>query len=132
MKPAITLSGAVTGATLVLMLSGCNAEPAVPEQLPFATPGANLTVTQSGTGCTPDGAYRANVAWQVADTLSSRLEIQVGSEGQVFARSNERSGNEVTGEWVSSGSVFLLLDRENDQLLAAIAAGPGDCAAPTP
>ncbi|MDQ3617368.1 MAG: hypothetical protein M3374_01345 [Pseudomonadota bacterium] len=133
MKHALTLPAAISIAVLVT-LSACTAKPEIPEQLPFATAGASLTVTQVGTNCSANGVYSADVAWQVADTLALKIEIQVGREGKVFARSNERIGSEATGEWVSPGSLFLLLDRDSKQLLAATPAGAGNCngSAPAP
>jgi hypothetical protein len=118
----------LTATALAWTLAACSREPPTPPQLPFAVPGASLTITQVGNACTTEGAYTAKVAWQVADRLPSKLEVQLGTtERQVFARSNERSGSEETGEWVTQGAVFHLLDRKRKTLLASTQAGPGNC-----
>lgn len=113
------------GASLV----ACSA-PGLPEQLPFAEPGVSFTVAPVGAGCTDAGAYRAKVSWDVPPAVSSKIEIQVGAqERKVFARSNDPAGSEETGDWVTAGLVFALVDRDSDMPLAAIQAGPGQCAA---
>lgn len=110
-------------------LVACSA-PGLPEQLPFAEPGVSFTVAPASTGCTDSGAYRGKVSWDVPAAISSKIEIQVGAqERKVFARSNESAGSEETGDWVSEGMVFALVDRDSDMPLAAIKAGPGQCAA---
>ncbi|HEU4773848.1 MAG TPA: hypothetical protein VFS82_04925 [Lysobacter sp.] len=110
-----------------LSLAACSA-PGLPEQLPFAEPGVGFTVVPGGVGCTSTGSYRGKVSWEVPGSMTSKVEIQVGAqERQVFARSNESVGSEETGDWVSKGMVFALIDRNTDMLLAAIEAGPGQC-----
>lgn len=119
----------LTTTALAWTLAACSSEPPTPPQLPFAVPGASLTVTQVGDACTAAGAYNARVAWEVAEELPAKLEVQAGTtERQVFARSNERSGSQETGEWVVAGTVFHLLDRERNTLLASTQAAPGNCA----
>lgn len=110
-----------------LSLAACSA-PGLPESLPFAEPGVSFTVAPSGAGCTSTGSYQGKVSWEVPGAMTSKIEIQVGAqERQVFARSNEPVGSEETGDWVSKGMVFVLLDRNTGMLLAAIEAGPGQC-----
>jgi hypothetical protein len=110
-----------------LSLAACSA-PGLPDQLPFAEPGVSFTIVPSGVGCTSTGSYRGKVSWEVPGSMTSKVEIQVGEqERQVFARSNESVGSEETGDWVSKGMVFALIDRNTDMLLAAIEAGPGQC-----
>ena len=113
--------------TATLLLAACG-KPEIPEQLPYAEPGAVLQVTPVGEGCGAGGSYRARVSWDVPPALSNKVEIQVGREHKVFARSDAAAGEEETGEWTSEGMVFSLLDRETDMLLAAVEAGPGNCA----
>lgn len=99
-----------------------------PETMPFAKPGVQFTVTQVGETCGENGVYRGEVAWQVPESMTSKVEIQVSQQRrQVFARSNDRVGSKQTDLWVRQGLEFYLLDRDNDTLLAAIEAGPGDC-----
>ncbi|MEG3191773.1 hypothetical protein [Lysobacter sp. D1-1-M9] len=126
MKPATCRVSVI--ALLSLVLVACGSEPEMPPHLPFATPGASLTVEPVGTACTAAGLYRASVAWQVEDALVEQLEVQVGTtERTVFARSDERSGSAETGDWVRAETVFHLLNRNGDRLLASTQAGPGDC-----
>lgn len=114
---------------LAVSLAACGA-PQVPEQLPFVEPGVEFSVAPAGMGCTPEGAYRGKVTWDVPLSMSSKIEIQVGDERQVFARSNDSAGSEQTGVWVSEGMVFVLLDRDTDMVMGALKAGPGNCSVP--
>ena len=116
-------------ATFVLVVSlGACSPPALPDQFPFAEPGVEFSVVPDGIGCTPEGAYRGKVSWEVPGAMSSKIEIQVGGEDhKVFARSNESSGSETTGDWVNAGMVFVMRDRDTDMVLAALKAGPGQC-----
>lgn len=119
--------------TLVLafctvLLSACTRVPPVPPQMPFAEPGVSLIVTQKSDSCGPTGAYRAEVAWQVPATMATRLEVQVGAmERKYFVRSKAPSGKQETGEWVSPGLAFFLVDRDANKVIAATTAGPGMC-----
>ncbi|MFP7722066.1 hypothetical protein [Lysobacter sp. A3-1-A15] len=122
----VTKSLAVLAAAFAL--GACTPAPTEPPAMPFAVPGAELTVIAADAACGPTGAYVADVAWRVDPAVAPKLEIQVGrDERKVFARSNEAGGTERTGEWVSSGMRFYLLDRESSRLLAAVDAGPGRC-----
>jgi len=104
---------------------------AAPAEMPFALPGVSLSVTQSSETCQPTGAYRATVAWEVPANLASRLEVQVdATERKHFVRSTQRTGQHQTGEWVSKGLAFFLIDRDTDMLLAATTARAGDCGMP--
>lgn len=114
---------------LAVSLVACSAPP-VPEQLPFAEPGVEFSVVPVNSGCSPEGYYRATVSWDVPMATSSKIEIQVGDERQVFARSNDAAGNEQTGDWVDEGMMFVLRDRDTDMILAALKAGPGNCKVP--
>ena len=120
---------APAGALLVIVLAlcGCSPVPSEPESMPFAVPGARLDVTPAGLGCSSEGLYAADVAWSLDPGVAPTVEIQVGAERKVFARADEPAGSEQTGEWVSPGMRFYLLDRESDRLLAAVEAGAGQC-----
>lgn len=99
-----------------------------PSQMPFARQGVEFTLAQVGDSCSDQGAYTGKVSWQVPESLTSHLEVQVSQKRrQIFTRSNERVGSEKTGPWVKPGLEFYLLDRDNEILLAAFRAGPGQC-----
>lgn len=124
--PRLIRCAAIAVATC-FALAAC-AAPEVPEQLPFAEPGVTFSVTPVGPGCAPGGAYRSTVSWDVPLSMSSKIEVQIGAEERkVFARSNESVGSEQTDVWTSDGMVFILVDRDTDMVLAAVAAGPGRC-----
>ena len=128
MIPATT-SFAIAGC-LALTLAACSKQAPAPASMPFAEPGVSLSVTQLSSECDSKGNYRANVAWQIPQTQPARVEIQFGvSERQVFARSDQRNGNEETGLWVSKDSVFYLLDRESNKVIAATQAPAANCEA---
>ncbi|WP_043958289.1 hypothetical protein [Lysobacter sp. A03] len=119
-----------TSLALALVLAACSA-PSTPEQLPFFEPGVEFTVNQVGTGCTADGAYRAKVSWDVPPSMSSKIEVQVGDDrAGIFARSNDSTGSDETGDWVRDGTLFVMVDRDTKMVLAAVKAGPGNCSAP--
>ena len=128
----LTRSAAVLA--IAAALGACSPVPTEPESMPFSVPGAQISVTPTAGGCSPEGAYTADVAWALDAGIAPTIEIQVGLERKVFARSDEASGSEPTGAWVSPGMRFYLLDRESDRLLAAVEAGPGRCppAGPVP
>ena len=115
---------------LVVLLAACGDPPAPPPQkIPYAAPGVRLSVEQSSPACGPTGSYRAKVAWQVPAQRAGKLEVQVDArQRKHFVRSTQASGEQQTGEWVSSGLAFYLVDRNTDEVLAATAAGPGQCA----
>ena len=114
---------------LAASLVACSAPP-VPGQLPFAEPGVEFSIAPASPGCSPEGHYRAAVSWDVPLATSSKVEIQVGDEHKVFARSNDAAGSEQTGDWVGEGMLFVLRDRDTDMILAALKAGPGNCVVP--
>lgn len=112
---------------IMVLLAACGRPDEVPEQLPYAEPGVEFSV-EPATGATcGNGAYRSVARWDVPPSLTSKVEIQVGDQRQVFARSNDAVGSEETGEWTSDGMLFVLLDRETNMLLGALRAGAGPC-----
>lgn len=131
-EPFHSMSRLRVGATVCAVLLCACTEPTSTQQaapkMPFALPGVSLSVTQSSETCQPQGSYRATVRWEVPAGLASRLEVQVDAvERKHFVRSSQRTGQHETGEWVSKGLGFFLVDRDTDTLLAATMAGAGDC-----
>ncbi len=65
--------------------------------------------------CAPTGLPKVRVAWEVPSDLL--VEIRIGApEGTVFARSRG-SGSRDTGNWVTDGMEFFLVDVEAGQVL---------------
>lgn len=118
--PALAIAG---------LLVACGRPDEVPAQLPYFEPGVQFSVEPAAGATCNNGAYRGVASWEVPPSLTSKVEIQVGDQRQVFARSNDASGSEETGEWTSSGMLFVLLDRETDMVLGALRAGAGPCGA---
>jgi hypothetical protein len=57
-----------------------------------------------------------------------KTEVRIDKlDGQVFARSNDRTSHQETGNWVRPGTWFLLFDRKSGDLLGAVQAGPKPC-----
>ena len=115
-------------AAALALLAACGRPGEVPEQLPHAEPGVEFSVEPVAGATCDNGAYRALVQWDVPPSLTSKIEVQVSDQRQIFARSNDAAGNKETEEWTSEGLLFVLLDRETGMTLAALEAGPGPCA----
>lgn len=113
---------------VTVLLAACGRPGEVPDQLPYAEPGVSFSVEPVADARCNNGVYRAVARWDVPPSLTSKIEIQVTGERQVFARSNEAAGSEETDEWTADGTLFVLLDRETGMTLAALRAGPGPCA----
>ena len=123
-----SLRRVLPAAAAISLLAACGRPGEVPEQLPYAEPGVEFRVDPVAGAACNDGAYRALVQWDVPPSLTSRVEVQVSEQRQIFARSNDAAGNKETEEWTSEGLLFVLLDRETGMTLAALQAGPGPCA----
>lgn len=119
---------ALPTAALAVLLVACGRPDEVPEQLPYVEPGVEFAVEPLSSATCNGDAYRANARWDVPMSLTSKIEIQVSDDRQVFARSNDSTGSQETGEWTSDGMLFVLLDRETGMMLAALRAGAGPCA----
>jgi len=124
-----SLPRALTAAAALVLLAACGRPGEVPEQLPHAESGVDFRVEPVADATCNEGAYRALVQWDVPPSLTSKVEVQVSEQRQIFARSNDAAGNKETEEWTSEGLLFVLLDRETGMTLAALEAGPGPCAA---
>jgi hypothetical protein len=115
------------------ILAACGKNPPEPPvaTLPYIESGVTFTITPTDAPCGAKGQYVADVSWSVPPTSSEKVEVQVGAaERNVFAKSNARTGSERTGQWVVPGLTFYLIDRDAEQVLAAINAGQnGACVA---
>lgn len=112
------------------LLVACGGQPpSIPEQ-PFTAPGVSFSLTPSAArDCEPGTVYQARLNWRIENPGDkTRLEIRIdAADGQLFARSNDPVGSAETGQWVSRGMWFVLLDRRTGALLAAQRAGPERC-----
>lgn len=116
-------------ALLALLLSACGSEPSALPDRPFAKPGVSFTLTPSAArDCDPETVYRGRVDWSVEGRDRVRLEIRVNDRhGALFARSNEPRGSAWTEQWVRRGLWLVLIDRDRDEVLATLRAGPETC-----
>jgi len=106
-------------ACLLLCLAACDRAPKPAPSIPYAKQGVRFTVTP-----VPGDCARATVEWNVPESMSPRLEIQVDAKTrQVFARSNEHEGKQSTGAWVRPRMAFYLVDRDSGDVLAASRVG---------
>ena len=77
------------------------------------------------TVCAEGELGQTTINWDVRSVLEEdeeqeEVEVRVGSEtGNLFAR-GDRTGSALTGEWVSDGMTFYLLNRLNGELLDTI------------
>lgn len=128
MQMHTSLRRVLPAAAAITLLAACGQPGEVPGQLPYAEPGVEFSVEPVDGAACNEGAYRALVQWDVPPSLTSKVEVQVSEQRQIFARSNDAAGNKETEEWTSEGLLFVLLDRETGMTLAALEAGPGPCA----
>lgn len=106
-------------ACLLVCLAACGRAPKPAPSIPYARQGVHFTITP-----VPGDCARAMIEWKVPESMSTRIEIQVGSDTrQVFARSNEHEGQAPTGAWVRPRMAFYLVDRDSGDVLAATRAG---------
>ncbi len=115
-------------AVIALALTGCHhGPPPMPTQA-FTAPGVTLKLDPpAAPDCKPTTTYRATLTWTVQSDLP-KTNVRIGSPtGKLFARSNDEKAHEETGDWVRPGMWFILLTRDDDEVLGAIQAGPKAC-----
>ncbi|HEV2606585.1 MAG TPA: hypothetical protein VGT79_01255 [Xanthomonadaceae bacterium] len=120
---------AIATITLSFALAAChNKPPAMPAQ-GFTHEGVTLTLDPpAAPDCKPNTSYRATLKWSVSGMDAPKTEVRLGKlDGQVFARSNDRTAHAETGDWVKPGLWFLLFNRKSGELLGAVQAGPKPC-----
>lgn len=118
---------AIVAVVIVLALAACKAKTEMPTQ-PFTKAGVTMKLDPpAAPSCKPGTRYRATLTWTV-DASSPKTDVRInGPEGQLFARSNDRSYHAETGDWVTPGLWFILSDRRSGEVLGAIQAGPKPC-----
>jgi len=118
-------------ATLALssFLAACHSQPPTMPTQAFAHEGVKLTLDPpAAPNCKPGTNYRATLKWSVDGMDAPKTEVRIDKlDGQVFARSNDRTAHAETGEWVKPGMWFLLFDRKSGEMLGAVQAGPKPC-----
>ncbi len=120
---------AVSVLAVAIALAGCGKkQPPMPTQA-FAAPGVTFKLNPpAAPDCKPDTAYVATVSWAFDGRDAAKTEVRINKpDGDLFARSNDRTGHADTGKWVKPGMWFLLSDRKSGELLGAVQAGPKPC-----
>ncbi len=112
-----------------LALAACHNGPQPMPTQAFAKPGVTMKLDPPGApDCKPDTTYKATLSWSVDGMDTTKTDVHIGApDGQLFARSNDRSYHAETGNWVKPGLWFLLSDRKSGEILAALQAGPKPC-----
>jgi hypothetical protein len=120
---------AIATITLSFALAACHNKPSVMPMQPFTHEGVTLTLDPSAApNCKPGTTYTATVKWSVSGMDAPKTEVRIDKlDGQVFARSNDRTAHSDTGNWVRPGTWFLLFNRKSGELLGAVQAGPKPC-----
>lgn len=118
----------IVATALALSLSACHTKPAMPTQA-FTKPGVTLKLDPpAAPDCKPGTTYKATLSWEVEGVDSPKTDVHINTpDGQLFARSNDRSYRAETGNWVKPGLWFILSDRRSGELLGALQAGPTPC-----
>ncbi len=112
-----------------LALAACHHEPPTMPTKAFTHEGVTLTLDPpAAPNCKPGTTYTATLKWSVDGMDAPKTEVRINKpDGQVFARSNDRTAHSETGNWVTPGLWFLLFDRKSGELLGALQAGPRPC-----
>ena len=120
---------AVSILSAALALTGCGKkQPTMPTQA-FVAQGIKLKLDPAAApDCKPDTTYVATLSWSAEGRDAPKTEVRINKpDGEVFARSNDRTAHAETGKWVKPGLWFLLSDRKSGELLGALQAGPKPC-----
>lgn len=123
--PIITI--AIASASIAL--TACNHQPPPMPTHAFTNEGVTLKLDPpAAPDCKPTTHYRAELTWSVSASDTPKTDVRIVSPtGTLFARSNDNKAHAETGDWVTPGMWFLLLDRQSGQLLGAVQAGPKPC-----
>ena len=128
--------GVLTGVLAAgFALSGCSANPSI--SVPIQTlgtsaapgpvagqPGMALVVQPTPRACATSGAgaYQASVAWRLTGSPAGPVVVRIKSRtGVLFAEASGVTGQAATGNWVTPGMAFYLLDARGTVLASAAA-----------
>lgn len=127
---------------MLLLAAACNKAPTdvVPQdaaELPAAAEPstepaaerADITITPVPTDDCKPRRYTAEIAWSVPGSLPHvELEVRVSKpDGGLMAYKKGRNASAMTGNWVSPGVPFYLVDRTTKEVVAQATSGPYDC-----
>jgi hypothetical protein len=134
MRTAHSFRTGIASATLAIALiasAGCSKKPQ-DNPMPgkeFVNAGVQMKLDPAAApNCNPNTLFRATLSWSVDGQAAPKTEVRIDKpDGNVFARSNDRSTHADTGNWVKPGTWFLLFDRKSGNMLGALRAGPTPC-----
>ena len=120
---------AATAALMAFTLAACNNKSQPMPTESFMRPGVSMKLDPpNAPNCTPNTVYRATLTWSVDGIDAPKTEVRTErTDGNVFARSNDRTAHAETGDWVKPGMWFLLFNRKTNEMLGAVQAGPKPC-----
>jgi hypothetical protein len=116
-------------ALAVLALAACGSKQQPMPAQSFAKPGVSIKLDPpAAPNCKPGTLYRATLSWTVQGVEAPKTEVRIDKpDGEVFARSNDKTVHQETGDWVRPGMWFLLFDRRSGEMLGSLQAGPKPC-----
>lgn len=130
----------------ILLTTSCNKAPddvvpsASTDAAPAAKPSAadanaappvdsilNITPVRTD-NCKPSG-YTAELTWSLpAERINTGIEVRVNKpDGGLLAYKQARRASATTGNWVTSGTKFFLVDRQTGEVITEVTAGEYDC-----
>ena len=120
---------ATAAALMAFALAACNNKSQPMPTASFTRPGVSMKLDPpNAPNCKPNTIYRATLTWSVDGIDAPKTEVRMErTDGNVFARSNDRTAHAETGDWVKPGVWFLLFNRKTDEMLGALQAGPKPC-----
>ena len=113
----------------VLALAACGHQPQSTPAQSFAKPGVSIKLDPpAAPNCKPATLYRATLSWTVQGIEAPKTEVRIDKpDGELFARSNDKTAHAETGDWVRPGMWFLLFDRRSGEMIGSVQAGPKPC-----
>lgn len=135
---------AIKSACLIgmLLLAACNKAPtdvvpqdaveppaAAESSIEPAAERATMTITPVPTDDCKPRRYTAEISWSVPKSLPNvELEVRVSKpDGGLMAYKKGRNASAMTGNWVSPGVQFYLVDRTTKEVVAQATSAPYDC-----
>jgi len=111
-----------------LLLAACSPAEFVPEA-PMALDGVSLEIRPlPQEACDPARPFAVRVSWAVQDWPDPKFDFRLdSSRGQLWARANEASGQQVSDPWAVPGKWFVMVDRNTGVVMAAQAVPPLEC-----
>ena len=81
--------------------------------------------------CEPGGVGQTNISWNAGEDVME-VEIRIGApDGNLFT-DGESTGSEETGEWVTNGMVFYLINKQTGEVIDTVTVTHTESGCPPP